>query len=539
MSTEQMIPFNKPHFFPEEFQSAMNEATTARKFSGDGINSKHCYKFFKERYGYERSLLTPSCTAALEMAALLLQLGPGDEVIVPSFTFVSTANAFALRGVNIIFADSESESPNVCVSDIIKKVTPKTKAIVVVHYAGVVVDVPRIIKETNAQIPVVEDCAHAIDSVDPNTGNFVGKSGCLSTFSFHETKNVAIGEGGLLVVNDEKLWKNAQIIREKGTNRTEFKEGNVPFYTWVSLGSSYLMSDIDAAMLWSALQNINHIQRRRLEIWDAYDHKLTLNSLFFKPMKESQRANAHMYYLRFVKPEMVDVFCKAMKERGIIVSKHYVPLHLSPAALRIQADYQTKTPCPQSTTWSQTLVRLPLFYDLDDDQLSHVITSVNNFTFENGILMEDATEEHWDDIRNIRNKNSEFFGNSEQITKERHWDFMRKNHMTYWVATLKGKCVGFIGHVGKDFRIGTSKKRFGIAKFLVDAWIHVNGHDFQYFVLRSNPRVFAFGYAVGYAPSTKSWEAGEDPVKLLRMCKNEGKYIDVRSSLGIPIRSKL
>ena len=184
-------------------------------------------------------------------------------------------------------------------------------------------------------------------------------------------------------------------------------------------------------------------------------------------------------------------------------------------------------------------MQLPLFYDFNDDKVSHIISAVNKFSAENGTLWEDATEEHWDDIRDIRNKNSQFFDNSDQISKEKHWDFMRKYHANYYVATQKGKCVGFIGHVGKNFRLGTCRKGSGIAKFMVDTWIQVQGQEFEYFVLRSNPRVIAFSYKFGYAPSKKSWEAGEDPVRLLRMSKNQGKYIDVRGILGTKIRSKL
>lgn len=535
MSSNKIVPFNNPPFFANEFKIAMNNAIKSGKFSGDGVNTGFCYDFFKAKYGYERSLLTPSCTAALEMAALLLELGPGDEVIVPSFTFVSSANAFALRGVKIVFADSERGSPNVSVSDILRKVTPNTKAIVVVHYAGVVVDVQRIIQETGAKIPIVEDCAHAIGSID-QTGDYVGKKGVMATFSFHETKNVAIGEGGLLVVNDETLWKNAQIIREKGTNRTEFKQGNISFYTWIGLGSSYLMSDIDAAMLWSALQNIDRIQRRRLEIWDAYDSQLTPNSIFFKPQKISQRANAHMYYLQFAEPKMVNVFCKAMKEKGVVVSKHYVPLHTSPFGLKYQASSKRDSSCPQSIKWAQTLVRLPLFYDLTDEKLIQVINVINTFTAQNGILMVDASQEHWNDIRMIRNNNGEFFRNSEHISKEDHWKFMQKNFMNYRVATENGKCIGFIGHVDKDFRIGTSKKGLGIAHFMVYMWIHELGRKFDIWVLRSNPRVIAFARKLGYAPSKESWEKGDNPVRLIRMSTNVNKYVDVA---GSGLRSKL
>lgn len=540
MSKDHIIPFNKPPFFPNEFENAMRNAINSGKYSGDGINSKQCYEFFQEKYGYERSLLTPSCTAALEMAALLLELGPGDEVIVPSYTFVSSANAFALRGVNIIFADSEKqhESPNVSVADILKKVTSKTKAIVVVHYAGVAVDVQRIIRETNGSIPIVEDCAHALGSIDPKTGDFVGKSGCLSTFSFHETKNVAIGEGGLLVVNDERLWMKAQIIREKGTNRTEFKQRNLAFYTWVGLGSSYLMSDIDAAMLWAALQNVDKIQSRRLAIWDAYDRNLTLNSIFSKPHRESQRANAHMYYIRFEKPEMVDVFCKAMKEEGVNVSKHYVPLHESPFSLQNQTDGQKDFQCPQASGWSKSLVRMPLFHELNDEMLQRVIGAVNAFTYKHGMLLVNAIEEYWDAIRLIRNKHGNGFSNSEEISKEVHWDFMRKNHMNYRVATEHGKCVGFIGHVQKDFRLGASKKSNGVGKFLTQMWLHEFGRKFDVMSLRSNFNTLFFARKkFGYAPSKESWDAGDDPVRLVRMSENE--CYDVIGIQMKKMRSKL
>mmetsp|Transcript_1662 Transcript_1662/g.3038 ORF Transcript_1662/g.3038 Transcript_1662/m.3038 type:complete len:299 (+) Transcript_1662:1040-1936(+) len=284
-----VIPFNKPVFFRQTFLSALDDACstsscsfnnvldkkkkeatecsscyitstittegrsddiTVMQLSGDGEQSHKCTNFFREKYGYERSLLTPSCTAALEMAALLLDIQPGDEVIVPSFTFVTTASSFALRGAKIVFADSEDETPNVSVSDILNKISARTKAIVIVHYAGISVDVPLILRETLHSIPVVEDCAHALDAFDKNSGDFLGKAGCLATFSFHETKNVGIGEGGLLVVNDHRLWSKARSIREKGTNLIDFKEGKVPFYTWTRLGSSYLMSEVNAAVLW-------------------------------------------------------------------------------------------------------------------------------------------------------------------------------------------------------------------------------------------------------------------------------------------------
>ena len=380
MTSDNIIPFNKCPFFGEEFAAAIQAASHSRHFSGDGINSNKCYDFLSKQYGYERSLLTPSCTAALEMAALLLDLGPGDEVIVPSYTFVTSANAFALRGVTLVFADSETDSPNASVCDILKKVTEKTKAIVVVHYAGIPIDVGRIIQATNNLIPIVEDCAHAIHDKDPKTGDYIGKLGSVSTFSFHQTKNVGIGEGGLLVVNDKKLWSKAQVIREKGTNRTEFKQGNIPFYTWVGLGSSYLMSDVDAAMLWSALQHVDQIQSRRLAIWDKYSKNISYNPIFTKPMNR-HRGNAHMYFMKFDSPDYLDEFCRTMGKLKIGVAKHYVPLHSAPFITNQTSSYSDEHgSCLEAIRWSQTLVRLPLYFDLLDEEQDRVINSVNSFT---------------------------------------------------------------------------------------------------------------------------------------------------------------
>lgn len=522
------IPFNKAPFFRDEFSLAVDNASNTRHFSGDGKNSKDCCQFFKMKYGYERSLLTPSCTASLEMAALMLDLGPGDEVIVPSFTFVTSANAFALRGVNVVFADSESDSdskcdsPNVSVSDIVRKVTDKTKAIVVVHYAGVPVDVSRLIEETNGSIPIVEDCAHAIGSIDPKTGDFVGKLGCASTFSFHETKNVAIGEGGLLVVNDDKLWLKAQIIREKGTNRTEFKKGNVPFYSWVGLGSSYLMSEIDAAMLWSVLQNIDKVQNRRLEVWDAYDKNLVQNSLFYKP-KTVLRANAHMYFLKFKDEAIREKFVKTMSDEGIVVAKHYIPLHDTPF-VKNQPSYKNSA-CPHAVTWSNALVRLPLFYDLTDEKLMRVINAVNDFSLKNGYQFHEAREEYWDDILDIRNQNGAYFLSAKPISKENHLKFMTKHQKTYYVVTELGKCVGFVGRVKDDFRLGTCKKGGGVGEFLVDMWIQMYGRKIGLKCIRSNTRLIGFARKLGFFPVKESWETGEDPLRLTY--KTEGGWIDV------------
>jgi len=519
------IPFNKPPFFQNDFFDAVGSAASHGKFSGDGLNSKKCTEFFKDHYGYECSLLTPSCTAALEMTALLLDLGPGDEVIVPSFTFVTSANAFALRGVNLVFADSETDKPNVSVSDILKKVTNKTKAIVVVHYAGVPVDVHSILEKTSHAIPVVEDCAHAIDSFDPSIQDYIGKAGCLSTFSFHETKNIGIGEGGLLVVNDKKLWRKAQIIREKGTNRTDFSAGRVAFYTWVDLGSSYLMSDIDAAMLWSSLQHIDSIQNARLAIWDAYDQKLLSSNNVFKKPSRHFRANAHMYYLEFADTQIRTDFCKTMKEKGILVATHYVPLDTSPFMAEKACGEDpliAGQACTQAAAWSKTLVRLPLFYDLTTELLNEVVAAVNNFALDKGIILAPATEDRWEAIRQLRNENSDGYVCTDQIGKDEHWAFMRKHCNTYRVAIKNGQCIGFIGHVNKDARLATSIKGKGVAQFMWKSFVQEVG-DLDVKVLVNNRRSLSFFRKLGYIPDAKALEKGQNPIPLKRdVCKDEG-----------------
>jgi len=375
------IPFNKPVLFRDAFEEAVQASVSQGHFSGDGINTKRCEEFFRSRFGYERSLLTPSCTAALEMAALILALGPEDEVIVPSFTFVTSASAFALRGAKLVFADCEEATPNVSVDDILKKITKRTKAIVVVHYAGVPVDVHRLLEQTDNSIPVVEDCAHAIGSIDPNTSDYIGKLGCLSTFSFHETKNVCIGEGGLLVVNDGKLWMKTQIVREKGTNRTDFKAGRSAFYTWVDLGSSYLMSDIDAAVLIAVLKNFDCVQKARLRIWDSYDSLISPSVAFQKP-NSLLRANAHMYFLAFDNISVRSAFCKHMRENQILVATHYMPLDSSPFVenMREKQVYPRGEKCCLAESWSHRIVRLPLFFNLSDDEVKSVIKAVNHFS---------------------------------------------------------------------------------------------------------------------------------------------------------------
>lgn len=517
LSSLDPIPFNKPCYFPKHFETAMNRAATYGQFSGDGKNSVICQQMMNDLFGYKHSLLTPSCTAALEMAALILDIQPGDEVIVPSFTFVTSASAFALRGARLIFADSSEENPNVDTDDILRKVTPRTKAIIVVHYAGVPIDVKLLLNSTNYSIPIVEDCAHAISSIDPKSGDYVGKTGCLSCFSFHETKNICIGEGGLLVVNDESLWLRAQVVREKGTNRTDFKAGRVSFYTWVELGSSFLMSEVDAAMLCSALENIDEIQHQRLKVWDEYDQRIIPSAAFAKPAK-TMRANAHMYFLEFTDFHTRGCFCEYMRSNRIVAATHYLPLDSSPFVRRAQENSETSTLiCTNSERWSKTIVRLPLFVDLKQAELDRVINAVNSFV---PVSLAPADECYWEDILQIRNNNSECFTNAEPIGKQDHWCFMAKHSHTYRVALRKGKVVGFIGHVNRDARLAVREKGSGVAKFMWGAFVEEVG-DLGVKVLPGNKRSLGFFRKLGFVPRSEPDGMKDAPITLAKM-KREG-----------------
>lgn len=372
-----MIPFNKPYLHGRELVY-IAQAVATGKISGDGAFTKRCHDFFEQRYGFKKVLMTTSCTDALEMAAILLNIEPGDEVIAPSYTFVSTVNAFALRGANIVFADSYPHHPNIDPAQIAQLITPKTKAIVVVHYAGVACDMDAIMaiaKQHN--IPVVEDAAQAIDSY--YKGKPLGSIGNFGTFSFHETKNIIAGEGGLLVINDEQYIHRAEIIREKGTNRSSFFRGEVAKYGWVDIGSSFLPSDIIAAYLYAQLENIDAIQARRKFIWERYYSKLSValaNSGISLPMiPEYSTNNAHMFYLVCENLEQRTALIQHLKENGVHAVFHYLSLHTS----EFYQDKHAGNRLPNSDNFTDTLVRLPLFYELTDLQVDHICSQINQF----------------------------------------------------------------------------------------------------------------------------------------------------------------
>ncbi|MFM5541679.1 dTDP-4-amino-4,6-dideoxygalactose transaminase [Aeromonas veronii] len=372
-----MIPFNKPYLHGREVVY-IAQAVAAGKISGDGAFTKKCHDFFETRYGFKKVLMTTSCTDALEMAALLLDIQPGDEVIAPSYTFVSTVNAFALRGAQIIFADSYADHPNIDPEQLVKLITSKTKAIVVVHYAGVACDMDAIMaisKQYN--IPVVEDAAQAIDSY--YKGKPLGSIGTFGTFSFHETKNIISGEGGLLTINDERYIHRAEIIREKGTNRSSFFRGEVAKYGWVDIGSSFLPSDIIAAYLYAQLENMDVIQARRKAIWQRYydnlSSVLTNSGIRLPQVFEYSTNNAHMFYLVCENLKQRTELIAALKSCNIHAVFHYLSLHSSEY---YQGKYNGSS-LPNSDFFSDTLVRLPLFYELLDEQVDSICNAISHF----------------------------------------------------------------------------------------------------------------------------------------------------------------
>jgi len=369
------IPFNKPYLTGKETEY-IKEAAESLQLSGNGKYTKKCQSFFEEKYGFNKCLLTTSCTDALEMAAILCDIKPGDEVIMPSFTFVSTANAFVLRGAKIIFCDSRKDHPGMDEDQLDKLITEKTKVIVPVHYAGVACDMDKIMSLANKHnILVVEDAAQAIDSyyTGRNGKKPLGSIGHLAAFSFHETKNIISGEGGMLVVNDPQFEARAEIIWEKGTNRSAFFRGEVDKYGWMDVGSSYLPSEIIAAFLWAQLENLEDIQARRCEIWNAYEKAFANERLPFTTptIPEYATNNAHMYYVVFDSLEERTTCIQHFKKNDILSVFHYQSLHKSPF-------YREKNnqDLPNCDLYSDRLLRLPFFYELEQEV---VLDSIGRF----------------------------------------------------------------------------------------------------------------------------------------------------------------
>ena len=376
---KDMIPFNKPFLTGKEAHY-MYQAVYTGKLSGNGTFTKKCQQFFEEKYGFKKAIMTTSGTDALEMAAILCDVKPGDEVIVPSYTFVSSALAFVRQGAKIVFADSCENNPNIDADKIEKLITDKTKVIVPVHYAGVACDMDKIMNIANRHnLLVVEDAAQAIDSYykDKPLGG-IGHFGC---FSFHETKNVtAGGEGGLLCVNDERFIRRAEIIWEKGTNRAEFFRGMVNKYGWVDTGSSFLPSEINSAFLYAQLESLAEIQSRRQAIWKQYHDglkDLSEKGFFSLPdLPDYATNNGHMFYIVCRSLEERSQLIGFLKEKGILAPFHYLSLHLSDYYHSVESNIPTLPNCDK---FADRLVRLPMFFELKDEEVTYVIQEIHSF----------------------------------------------------------------------------------------------------------------------------------------------------------------
>lgn len=372
-----MIGFNKPYITGKEIQYIL-EAVQREKISGNGYFTGQCQNFLEQRYGIKKVLLTSSCTDALEMAALLIDTGPGDEVIMPSYTFVSTANAFALRGAAIVFADSSPENPNIDVEKLESLITKQTKAIVIVHYAGFSCDLDKVLSIARKySLFIIEDAAQAIESTYKNQP--LGSFGHLACFSFHETKNIISGEGGALLINDSSFAQRAEIIWEKGTNRSAFSRGEVSKYGWIDLGSSFLPSEITAAFLYAQLENIDMIQTKRHELWDSYQRNLKLleneGKVRLPNIPSYCNHNAHMYYLICRTSEERTRLLEYLNRVGINAIFHYLPLHKS-------AYYSSKyiggelSMCDQ---YADCLIRLPFYFELNVETIEVVASAILDF----------------------------------------------------------------------------------------------------------------------------------------------------------------
>jgi len=371
------IPFNKPYLSGKE-TDYIRDAVVRGKISGNGVFTEKCHRFFEEHYGFKKVLLTTSCTDALEMAAILCDIQPGDEVIAPSYTFVSTVNAFVVRGATIVFADSEGVTPNIDVSQLESLITPKTKVIVPVHYAGCACDMDAILEIARRHnVFVVEDAAQAIESF--YKGKPLGSLGHFAAFSFHETKNIISGEGGMLVINDSVFTKRGEIIWEKGTNRAAFFRGEVSKYEWVDIGSSFLPSDIIAAFLYAQIEKLEEIQTRRRSIWNQYYDGLKLleekGYIRLPVIPEYATNNAHMFYIVCKNPKERTELIRYLNNNGILAISHYLSLHKSP----FYKERHDGRNLPNADTYSDCLIRLPLYYELGEEDVDRVVRDVSVF----------------------------------------------------------------------------------------------------------------------------------------------------------------
>ncbi len=373
-----MIPFNKPFLTGKETHFIYNAVYKQQKLSGNGYYTKLCQDYFTSRYNFRKCLLTTSCTDALEMCSILINVNAGDEIIVPSYTFVSSANAFVLRGANIIFADSQENDPNISPDQIKKLITHRTKAVVVVHYAGFACEMDEIKKICNEHnVYLIEDAAQAVDSF--YKGKPLGSFGDLATMSFHETKNISAGEGGMLIINNEKFVKRSEIIWEKGTNRAAFFRGEVNKYGWSDLGSSFLPSELTSAFLYAQLTELDKIQKKRKFLWHSYNDKLERLEVKYNfkvaPLNPDSTVNGHLFYIICDSLETRNDLIEFLREKKIHAVFHYLSLHSSP----FYSDNYKGLPLPNSDKFANCLLRLPLFVDLNEDEVDFIVNCIDDF----------------------------------------------------------------------------------------------------------------------------------------------------------------
>ncbi|MBE0646317.1 MAG: dTDP-4-amino-4,6-dideoxygalactose transaminase [Bacteroidales bacterium] len=371
------IPFNKPHI-PLISMKYMVQAAMSGTIAGNGKFTKRCHRFFEEEFGFRKVLLTSSCTDALEMASILTNIQPGDEVILPSFTFMSTANAFLLRGAKLVFADTLALVPNIDPDEIEKLITPATRVIVVVHYSGLACEMDRIMEIAGRHnILVVEDAAHAIESYYKDEP--LGSIGHLGAFSFHETKNIISGEGGMLAVNHNPFLERAEVIWEKGTNRAAFYRGDVDTYGWVDIGSSFLPSDAMAAFLYAQIKRFRKIQRQRKWIWWEYHERLLPleeKGFLLRPaIPEHATVNGNMFYITLPDKSTRDALLDHLRSNGIQAVFHYFPLHSSPY-FKEKHDGRA---LPNTDRFSDTILRLPFFYSLKRREVEYIVKEIEKF----------------------------------------------------------------------------------------------------------------------------------------------------------------
>lgn len=373
-----MVPFNKAPYIPEALEY-VKEVVQSSKLAGDGKYTKLCSQWMENRFQAKKVLMTTSCTAALEMAAMLLDIKPGDEVIMPSYTFVSTANAFVIHGAKCVFVDIRPDTMNIDEKLIEQAITEKTKAIVVVHYAGVSCEMDTIMEIAQRNhIPVVEDAAQGVMAT--YKGKALGTIGDFGCYSFHETKNYTMGEGGALVINNEKYLERAEIIREKGTNRTKFYRGEVDKYSWVDKGSSFLPSEFNVSYLYGQLLIADEINKDRLDTWNYFNESFKeyelLGKIKLPKIPDACIHNAHMFYLKFKDLRTRSKFIKYMKENGVSCVFHYVPLHSSEAGMRY--GYMSGSDI-YTTKESNCLVRLPMYYQMDNSDKEKIVNTVRKY----------------------------------------------------------------------------------------------------------------------------------------------------------------